>query len=871
MHSKKTNKTLKFILIPVVLVLLFAGTFFLLHNKPGNTEETGSPSSAASGGVSGIAEDFCPAVSIYDPDILELLQDETLGDEEKELLNAPMDYEPLEDTTYTKLHKAFEAGEITGEEYSKLLILQQYQPEAIPQKFTGAKGFESINHAYQYIADNWDNLSEETRELVGPYVLPISDPGSYYFRENLEQEKIVSRPDSKKAFSLICTASAADMTKQLVRHEFTVDGQKITIEYYEYNSWSDNKKLEYNMCVRDVEEAITHSYGEFEALLTASLSKPVKIEIVPLDEGTNGEAWYESDCYRIRLATANYENYVKTKAVAAHELFHNFQFEIGLKIKGIDRLWLMEATAKWAEHYAFEEYNTEHGYLNYFFRTLDRDRIHFGKNYEYSGYMLFYYFSDYGQYDIVPEILHGTVRNGEDYIRKFLSDHVAGMRNQYADYAYKNLNMVIAKQYYDYGDLPGRPTGKSYRSLWMMAEEEDTREVSLNPGALQYHYYIFDRDEEIQHVKFKFDKTFDEDKYIKRQAVVKINGKWQLEDWSGVDEVIYHKCSDLTDEKIQGVVLIYSNSNFFKDGTENPVDVFKVTTEKCPQEMDIKIEAEYEYINGDFIWTANATLKDTVKIVDHTFFLSKNCRYTMQGTGIMEGETVIGSTGSFSGSVDEPNLENSMVRLILPIDSELEEMGTELEKFGINENTPRGGIFITLPSIEEGEDLQGSTTLYMPEPVGEIVMDDPLPFDGLTQAIAVEIGKDDWNPKGFSTEMVIDYFTHKPPILDWFKVDFSQLQNMLSSMETMNGTEMPDFNGIPDISGQLEGSGISMEGLGSFGGVQDLFPKNSIGEGDTITKTINALKNLTMPQSAGTSDMSATIKLKISGEYVKYN
>jgi hypothetical protein len=867
-HGNRTPKTIKILAMLAVIIFIITGCGTGTSDKTDNTDNTGDTSASdpvTAYDSSVLPDEHYQAVPIYDTEIIEMLNDESISEDYKELLNAPIDYEPLEETAYEKLHNAFETGKISEEEYSKLLILQKYKPESIPGQYCGAEGSEPIDYAYQYIADNWDNLDESTRQLVGPYMFPISDPKSYYFKEDLEGKDVLARSEGKKAFSFISTVNAADMPKQLIMHEFYVDNQKITIEYYEYNNWSEDKKLEYNMCVQDIEDAITQSYGEFEQLLTVSLSKPVRIELVPLEKGTNGEAWYQNGSHRIRLATANYTDVIKTKGTAAHELFHNFQYEMGLRFTGKDMKWLHEATAKWSEHYAFEEYNTEHGYLNYFFATLDRDRINFGKCFEYSGFMLFYYFSDYGRYDIVPEILWGTVRNGESHIRKYLSDEVADMKEQYADYAFKNLNMSIAKQYYDYGDLPGRPMGKAYRSLSMSVDEENIREVSLNPGALQYHYYIFDRDDEIQHVEFEFDKTFENDRYIKRQAMVKIDGEWNLEDWSLVGKVKYCKLRELKNEKIQAVVLIYSNSNFEKDGTDNPVDTFKVTTERCPQEMDIRIEAEYEYKKEDFVWTATATLEDTVKIIDHTFYVSKNCNYKMQGSGVMEGKTVIDTTGSFSGRVDEPTIDNSMVRLIMPMDDGLEEMKKDMEKFGLDENTPKGGILITLPSIQEEGILNGSTTLYMPDPVGKMTLDDPLPFDGLSQAIAVEINKGGWNPKGFSTEMTIDYFSHKPAILDWFKVDFGQLQDMLSSMDAMGGTD------IPDINGMLEDSGISLEGLGGLGGLEGLLPENDMGDGDSLTKTLDALMNLAMPSSNGSNGATAVIKLKISGKYTKYN
>lgn len=828
------------ILLTFVLMLSGCST-----NSPDKKDEN-----AFSGQTIGV-ESHQP-LPLYSNEISELLKDESISDDYKLLLNVPDNYESLEDTTYEKLHDAFNTGSISEEEYSKLLILLQYQPELIPGQYVGAEGNESINHAYQYISENWNDLKEDTKKLLSPYMLPINNPGSYYYYTNEDEESL----SVNKSFGLFDEVYADTVSKQLVVHEFYVDNQKVTVQYYEYEKWSKDKKLEYNMCVKDIEEAVIHSYDEFEKLLTVSLTKPLRIEIVWLP-GANGCAWFQNGEYRIRLSKANYKDAVKTKGVTAHELFHNFQYEMGLRFRGVDMKWLHEATAKWSEHYAFDSYNTEHGYLDYFFRSLDYDRINFGNNFEYSGYMMFYYFSDYGKYNLVPDILWGTVRNGENYIREYLTDIVDDMKNQYGDYAFINLNSAISKVYDDYGPLKGFPSGKAYVKKIMKVDEEDLKEVSLKPGALQYFFYIFDLDQETKHIEFEFDNTFNEDKYIKRQAIVKTDGKWHLEDWSSLEQIKFCNQKESNNENIQAVLLIYSNSSFKKDSVGNLADKFKVKTGKCYSHMDISIRAEYEYINKDFQWESTSSIEDKAEIIDHTFYISKDCIYKMEGKGTLEGNTAIETTASFSGKTDNIAIDNGMARLIKPFDDHSSDIKMELKEFGIEENTPAGGILITLPSILNDQDLNGATTLYMPEPVGNIDMDTPLPFDGLSQIIAVVINKNDWNPKGFNTSMTIDQFSHKPPIMDWFKVDTKELQNILGSMDSGGGIDMPDINQM------IKDSGID---IGELDNVEDLVPENSmLGGSNSLNESIDALMLLAKqsPDNGG----RAIIKLTITGEY----
>lgn len=845
--KKETRIIKKIITILLIFIVLLSGCGTSAVDK--KEESTSSPSPVSN-------TDLYQPVPIYNTELPDLLKNENISDDYKELLNAPDDYKPSEETTYERLHYAYETGVISGEEYSKLLILLQYEPDSIPKQYMGAEGNESINQAFQYISENWDHLKEDTKKLISPFMLPIDHPESYYYsnEDEFQAANITN-------ISLLSIASAESAIKKLVNHEFYVDNNKVTIQYYEYNKWSKDKKLEYNMCIKDIEEAIIHSYDKFENLLAVSLTKPVRIEVVEIKNGTNGQAWCQNGEYRIRLSKANYENAVKTKGVAAHELFHNFQYEMGLRFKGKDMKWLQEATAKWSEHYAFDSYNTEHGYLDYFFRSLDRDRIDFGNCFEYSGYMLFYYFSDYGQYNIVPDILWQTVRNGESDIREYLSSAINDMKNQYGDYAFINLNSSISKVYNDYGKLLGHPNGKAFIKKNMMVEEEDSREVFLKPGALQYYFYIFDLDEETKHVELEFNNILSENKYIKRQAIIKIDGKWHLEDWSSLEKVKYCRRSELNNENIQALLLIYSNSNFKKDVANDTVDQFTVITSKCPSEMKINIKAEYEYANKDFKWTSSAFLEDTVKIVDHTFFLSKDCIYKMEGKGVMEGKTIIETIGSFNGKVNEATIDNSMARLIMPLKENLGEINEELMEYGLNENTPKGGILITLPSVQKDGELTGTSTLYMPEPVGNINIETPFPFDGLSQVIAVELNKDHWNPKGFNANMTIDYFSHKPPIMDWVKVDFEQLQNILTSMNVIGGNDMQDLNQ------QIKDSGLNMEEFENMG---NLLPQNNTGGNNkSLNKTMDALMLLTRPLPG--DGAAAVIRIAITGEYTKMN
>ncbi len=172
-------------------------------------------------------------------------------------------------------------------------------------------------------------------------------------------------------------------------------------------------------------------------------------------------------------------------------------------------------------------------------------------------------------------------------------------------------------------------------------DETDSEVVTLMPGGIQYYFYLLDTDDEIKHVNFEFSETFSDNKYIKRQALIRIDKKWYLEDWSGVKEQSFCKLSELKDENIKGVILIYSNSNFASDGTANPVETFSVETGRCPDEMKITIDATYTQSGDGSSWTSTASITDTVKIIEHSIYVSADSTYKVEGAGFSDGQSIL--------------------------------------------------------------------------------------------------------------------------------------------------------------------------------------------------------------------------------------
>ncbi|NTV91515.1 MAG: hypothetical protein HGA22_14345, partial [Clostridiales bacterium] len=542
-------------------------------------------------------------------------------DEELSALFAlPDDYEALSESPIQKIRKEQESGKISAEEAAKLAIFAEYSPELLPEVFAGKEEAESAQYEIRYLLKNWDSISQQTKDAVLPYLLPLNDAKSIFNPSFIRAKNTVS-------FESILDFAAIDAyagTLDLGGDTFTHEGQTIEIMYSVDSDLGASVKQAYEDTTKLVRETILHSWDMYKPLMKTNLNKPLIIELLPMATGAYGEEYTEDDKYRIRINSRYMSNNRLIRSTAAHELFHAFQEEMKLGFSETDEKWLTEATAVWAENYSYSDLNFEHIRHPGFFRTLDSERIGFGKGFEYVSYMLFYYLTDYEKVNFIYDITREAAANGNSSIRKYLNDKIPRIRDAYGSFAACNWNAEPSKKYYDFGAIKGSPSGKCLYKKVMQSGEEDTRTVSLKPGAIKYYFYAFKTsDPELVHVKISFDKKFEGDGHIKRQALIRIGGAWKLEDWSGVDERTYCRRRELVNEKIEALVLIYSNGDFDK-GDKEAVDDFVIRTEKCPSEMEITLDSTFKLSNGQVAWECTSHYTETLEIRDHSFFLTKS-------------------------------------------------------------------------------------------------------------------------------------------------------------------------------------------------------------------------------------------------------
>ena len=750
------------------------------------------------------------------------------------------------------------AGKITRNERARYTLMMAYNQEsALPEAYRGYEGWIDTHYELRYIRDHWDDFSKEEQAEIIPLIVPIDDPRSIHY------------PKEKKEKSSIVPIAYADADR-LVRRSFIIDNQTIEIVYVIQDEWLEVNDQWYK--IEDVamaleiesivEEAIRQGWYKFKPLMKKTPSSKVLVELIPMELGLGGEEWHDGNQYRIRLNLLYLYLPKRVQSTTVHELFHVFQDEYGIGYKFKEEKWLCEATAVWSENYVYSDYNIEHDRLPGFFNTLEKDRINFGKEFEYDSYMLFYYLTDYANMNFIREAIEKAGTGGNAGIRPYLNSKIPDRKAVYSEFALYNWNQEPFKFYEDYGDLKGSPHGNGYSNTFMINETEDMQSISLKPGAIEYYHYDFDRsDEDLHHVNIDFSNTFTSDQDISRQALIKINGTWFTEIWDDVSQKIYCSLRN-DDELVEELVLIYSNGSFTDE--KNGIDEFKVWTEGCHEAMALKITTTYNYSVGDFEWSLQGRMDEKLIIKDHYVFIVENSNYSFSGDGLLEKEHAVRTEGSISGSVEEPTLENSLVRIILQMGEEHEETLAIYKAFGIEEITPQGGVLITLPFGIEGSSMTGSTTFEMPEPVGTMHMDDPFPLDGISQAMGIEISPFHWGPEGLSFTQEIDLLTHVPAILNIYDFSPSKLKETLEMMQQDSASQGFEMNISPE---ELEEINKMIEDMPAVEGMNIPGINGSDTGGDSLGMFNDMLGALNLDR--GKIDGNVTLTIHVKGRYIK--
>ena len=527
------------------------------------------------------------------------------------------------------IEAAFVDGQIDRKTKALLMITAAFTPQSLAAEYAGmflADGRDWFAGDLQWLINYQDQLSDEELIAVRPYLLSPDDPESYFHPDYTDQKRTLAHQFSPT------DVYASEIAWESYLIEITGASKEIAL-HYQMKGLTDAQQSEIDQKIQWIDQAIQKAWPMFQQLLGTQPGYEIDIYLTPnLPKSTTGFAnYFQTDGnitrYRILLREGLLEDTLKS--VAVHELFHLFQFEMGLTWYMINSEldWLTEATAVWSEHFVYPEFNREHVFLPEFAVSLSEDRLSTRGEQEYGSYMLFYLMTEImNKPTIVADVLKAVSGLSEGVspyslayvnirgtIKSEINSKVGNINDVFGRFAVGNWN---SKPYLLYSDvdkklnlitLPFSPAGGSmtyvryananypsdydyseFRGATMITIKKGNYQenVSLPAGAIHYIFYLFSvPPEEIEKVVFDFtDDALEipappggnEMVSVMRQAFIKIGDEWlsQVEDWTHLDTRVF--CRKNPQENVTALVLAYSYSDI--EAKNNSVQTYMVDT-----------------------------------------------------------------------------------------------------------------------------------------------------------------------------------------------------------------------------------------------------------------------------------------------------
>ena len=351
--------------------------------------------------------------------------------------------------------------------------------------------------------------------------------------------------------------------------KYTIINGKATIEYY---SGIDEDVAKWT------KSAIEKAWPMYVSKSGKELNKLVLevghvMDITNNDDGTRtvdepyGITSYDyiTDTCLIKISTVKSEKKI-IQATAVHELMHCWQYDMRWLSNGTTTQWMAEATAVWTEDWVYD-YNTEFEYLRNRFSSFNSDFFSIYNLRDYGSYLYFKFLRQTNK--ITPEGIFDLLRELKTKKQEEVLSSQSDIHSVLKEYALWNANFDIFQKYNDaptsIEKLKGIiPYGNSAsfleleEPLMYMAEFDN-----IYRGGTKY--MVISVDDSID--KLVFDtSTFNtlSDEHLSLQALLQIDGKWEYEDWSSLQERTF--CTGRAAEDVDVIMLIANHSDLSKNG-----------------------------------------------------------------------------------------------------------------------------------------------------------------------------------------------------------------------------------------------------------------------------------------------------------------
>ncbi len=341
-----------------------------------------------------------------------------------------------------------------------------YGDERLPSQYaSGVATFE--DNTLGDIRSRWNSLSPEGQKELAPFLKRPDDPESYVNQRFLKQQEEQDSQQGLLGSGFIREAHAAQRPHwnypQLYPTDRTMVAANGKVKVWYPNSTNMAEADAYKQMAQDIVNALDQDtiIQRFFGLMNrmplpdGGFGGDDKLDIyIMMGFGATGEAvpdgaTFPSSAYvLINSNLMNQPNILKT--VVAHEVFHTFQMAFQHH-KGKDHWWA-EASAVWAEHFAYKSYDTEHKRLKLFFpypkTYLDAEVD--PTYHEYGAYVFAFYLTQNLGDSIIRKIYENCGANSS-CLKAIDTIIPGGLKKHWREFTLWNYNKGPAKKYTDPG------------------------------------------------------------------------------------------------------------------------------------------------------------------------------------------------------------------------------------------------------------------------------------------------------------------------------------------------------------------------------------------------------------------------------------
>jgi hypothetical protein len=487
---------------------------------------------------------------------------------------------PLPPTTFALIDQSVAAGQITGETALLYKVYDDFADDRLPPQFRGRDDGFPDGSALLAAEQLWPTLSPATKQLLAPFRLLPTEPGSW-----VEVQAALQNPHP------LNSASAAPLTSQssiLPRVQWStipaVSG-KVRVSWMTTLRPDDAARAQAiaGEIDRYLWSKLTGLMGEPRPIPTADGTVRLDIYLTniprPVTKPFSLDAQGNSVCDGRPLPAMIILGPNDTNSDLAHEMMHAILH--GYQLKNCfttDYRWMHEATATWAEHFAYPDPNPEHGgngrrgaysYLQdptYSLDQVDDDR-------EYGAYLWFLF------------VTRGTSTGNPPYVRQIWDNaagqdslsainsaiyDIGGFKRQFPEFALYNWNRMDDggepyRYYHTWDKLRHKARINGNRPIKMKLNGQTTAVETMTHLlpylSADYFHFDFESDPTIRRIDF-INPVYSTGAFpgAKVQAILKIRGQdWKpAEDWTALASKKF--CRDRSSEDLEQLVIVISNS-----------------------------------------------------------------------------------------------------------------------------------------------------------------------------------------------------------------------------------------------------------------------------------------------------------------------